>query len=90
MTDTDPATCGDARLLRAMLSERVRYAREVRGFSQATLAIRLHTDPSYVSQLECRHRLPSVVNLARLASVLGVHCGWLLGLEAQTGWDEDD
>ena len=59
----------------------VRACRTKLGWSQAVLAERLDSSVEYVSLMERGQRLPSVVMLVRLAQILGVSAGSLLGEE---------
>jgi transcriptional regulator with XRE-family HTH domain len=59
----------------------VRACRTKLGWSQAVLAERLDSSVEYVSLMERGQRLPSVGMLVRLAQILGVSAGSLLGEE---------
>ena len=59
----------------------VRACRTKHGWSQAVLAERLDTSVEYVSLIERGQRLPSLGMLVRLAQILGVSAGSLLGEE---------
>jgi transcriptional regulator with XRE-family HTH domain len=59
----------------------VRTCRTKLGWSQAVLAERVDASVEYVSFIERGQRLPSVGTLVRLAHVLGVSAGSLLGEE---------
>lgn len=62
-----------------IFSERLRIARELKGFSQTDLAKRTDLQPSAISHFENNRRSPSFDNLKRLADVLGVTVDYLLG-----------
>jgi len=68
--------------------ERLRNAREFRGFSQGELAKRAGLQASAVSHFETGTRKPSFDNLKRLADTLRVTTDYLLGrtdqMEAST------
>ena len=59
-------------------SERLRAARELRGFSQGDLAERAGFQPSAISHFETGRRAPSFDNLKRLADALNVTTDYLL------------
>lgn len=59
--------------------DRLRAARELRGFSQGDLAERAGFQPSAISHFESGRRAPSFDNLKRLADVLTVSTDYLLG-----------
>ena len=59
----------------------VRACRAKLGWSQAILAERVDASIEYISFIERGKRLPSVGTLVRLAHVLGVSAGSLLGEE---------
>lgn len=59
--------------------ERLRTAREFRGFSQSELAKRAGLQASAVSHFETGSRKPSFDNLKRLADTLRVTTDYLLG-----------
>lgn len=52
------------------IGERIRIIRELRGWSQAELAERSRLEPSAISHFETGRRVPSVVNLLKLAEAL--------------------
>lgn len=58
--------------------ERLRTARELRGLSQAELAIRAGLQPSAVSHFEAGRRTPSAENLKKIADALDVTTDYLL------------
>ncbi len=62
-----------------IFSERLRIARELKGFSQTDLAKRTDLQPSAISHFENNRRSPSFDNLKQLADVLGVTVDYLLG-----------
>ncbi len=63
-------------------SDRLRKARNVRGFSQTTLATKASFQPSAISHFETGGRKPSFENLCRLADALDVTTDYLLGRAA--------
>lgn len=60
-------------------SERLRSAREYRGFSQSDLAVKSSMQPSAISHFETGSRKPSFDNLRILADSLDVTTDYLLG-----------
>ena len=62
-----------------MFSERLRLAREHRGFNQSDLAKRAGLQASAISHFETGTRKPSFDNLRRLADALDVTTDYLLG-----------
>lgn len=62
-----------------IFSERLRIARERKGFSQTDLAKRTDLQPSAISHFENNRRSPSFDNLKQLADVLRVTVDYLLG-----------
>ena len=62
-----------------IFSERLRTARELKGFSQTDLAKKTDLQPSAISHFENNRRSPSFDNLKQLADVLGVTVDYLLG-----------
>jgi transcriptional regulator with XRE-family HTH domain len=59
--------------------ERLRTAREKRGFSQSQLAEKARLPASSISHFESGARKPSFDNLRRLANALSVSTDYLLG-----------
>ena len=59
--------------------ERLREARELRGFSQGQLADRSGLQSSAISHFETKKRKPSFDNLRKLADALDVTTDFLLG-----------
>ena len=59
------------------LPTRLRKTRKQAGLSPSALGPKVGLDPHVAANIEARERLPTVGNLARLASGLGVHAGWL-------------
>jgi transcriptional regulator with XRE-family HTH domain len=59
--------------------ERLKTARELRGFNQTELANRAGLPPSSVSHFESGPRRPSFENLKKLATALNVTTDYLLG-----------
>jgi transcriptional regulator with XRE-family HTH domain len=59
--------------------ERLKTAREKKGFTQSQLAERTGLQPSAVSHFEAGRRSPSFDNLKKLADALGVAIDYLLG-----------
>lgn len=62
-----------------MFPNRLRSAREYRGFSQGELAKRADLQPSAISHFETGARKPSFDNLRLLADTLDVTTDYLLG-----------
>ena len=62
-----------------IFSERLKAARELKGFSQTDLAKRTKLQPSAISHFENNRRSPSFHNLRRLADALEVTVDYLLG-----------
>lgn len=62
-----------------IFKERLRKARDLRGFSQAQLATKAGLPPASVSHFESGPRKPSFDNLKALASALDVTTDYLLG-----------
>ncbi|MCS6302732.1 MAG: helix-turn-helix transcriptional regulator [Nitrospira sp.] len=62
-----------------MFPDRLRSAREYRGFSQGELAKRADLQPSAISHFETGARKPSFDNLRLLADTLDVTTDYLLG-----------
>jgi transcriptional regulator with XRE-family HTH domain len=60
------------------LGERVKYARELRGWSQNQLDKRAGFSVGRVSRIERNERAPSADTLAKLAATLGVRADWIL------------
>lgn len=61
------------------LANRLRIARQAKGFTQRELAERVGTDQGHVSRLERKHRGVSVEILGAIARELGVTVSYLLG-----------
>lgn len=66
--------------LAVVFCERMREARERRGYTQAHLAERMGVQSSTVSHFETGGRRPSMHNLRRLAMALNVSADYLLGI----------
>lgn len=60
------------RLGRQTLGERVRIARETRGYTQVSLAAAAEISQGYLSQVERDEREPTLAIAARLATALGI------------------
>lgn len=60
------------------MGEKIRQARERAGLTQRELAQALGVDPSAVSLWESSKNAPTVNNVYRIASILGVEPGSLL------------
>ena len=60
------------------LPVRLREMRERRGLTQREVAEAAGLDATYVSQVECGHRAPSLGNLVRLADALRARIDWLM------------
>lgn len=69
--------------LRKEFGNRLRFAREMRGLSQAQLGKRADMDPSQIAHFEAGSRLPGAENLAGLAKALLVSADYLLGLSTK-------
>lgn len=63
----------------SIFPERLKAARELRGFNQDQLAERSDLQGSAISHFETGGRKPSFDNLKRLADALGVSTDYLLG-----------
>ncbi len=77
--------------LRIAIGERIRSAREARGYSQSGLARALGLSPSSVSQWEggsSRHVSPRQVHLQDLARVLRVRGSWIVDGIPPSGLEE--
>jgi transcriptional regulator with XRE-family HTH domain len=59
--------------------DRLKTAREKKGFTQSQLAERAGLQPSAVSHFESGRRSPSFENLKKLADALGIAIDYLLG-----------
>src|SRR5882672_11570582 len=62
-----------------MFQERLRAARELRGWNQSDLAGRARMPPSSIAHFESGSRKPSFDTLRRLANALEVTTDYLLG-----------
>jgi transcriptional regulator with XRE-family HTH domain len=62
-----------------IFKERLKKARDLRGFNQTELANRAGLQPSSVSHFESGPRRPSFENLKKLATALNVTTDYLLG-----------
>jgi transcriptional regulator with XRE-family HTH domain len=62
-----------------IFKERLRAARELRGYSQGVLAERARMPPTSISHFEAGSRKPSFDTLRRLANALEVTTDYLLG-----------
>lgn len=60
-------------------SERLRIGRTAKNLSQRQLAFKIGVDPRYISDYETKGRMPSAENLMKLANVLTLPAGYLLG-----------
>lgn len=60
------------------MGEKIRQARERAGMSQRELALAIGVDPSAISLWETGRNGPTISNLYKLASILGVEPGSLL------------
>jgi transcriptional regulator with XRE-family HTH domain len=65
--------------LRVDFSTRLRSTRELRGYTQEQLAIRVGCKPCHISHFETGNRLPNCFNLYRLADALYSSTDFLLG-----------
>lgn len=61
----------------AMMKERIKRARQERGWSQVELARRMTVTQPSVAEWESGRKAPSMKNLVRLAELLGVGFEWL-------------
>lgn len=93
MSDSDTEDEDElARARAAKFGQRLREARELRGLTQRELAQRCwgeDADGGQVSNLENGHRLPSMLNLLRIVSVLRVGADHLLGLTSDDELRDD-
>lgn len=60
-----------------MMKERIKRARQERGWSQAELARRMSVTQPSVAEWESGRKAPHMKNLVRLAKLLGVGLEWL-------------
>lgn len=67
-------------LYRKRFSERLKQARNEKGYTQKQLAAELEMAAMTLSQYETRKREPSISILAKIAKKLNVSTDWLLGL----------
>jgi transcriptional regulator with XRE-family HTH domain len=67
-----------------VLGERLREARERRGWRPEDVAVALRRSSSTIVAYEHGNRVPSARVLAQLAQVLGVSADWLLGLDTDS------
>jgi len=65
--------------------DRLRQAREARGWTQDEFAEHAGMSRPHVSRYECGSVIPSVKSLVKLCSELGVTADWLLGLSEEGG-----
>lgn len=61
----------------AMMKERIKRARQERGWSQAELARRMSVTQPSVAEWESGRKAPNMKNLVRLAKLLDVGFEWL-------------
>ena len=73
----------------ARLGRQLRARREAQGLTQAVLAERADLTENYLSAVERGLKLPALDTLDRLAKVLGVEPGELLGLSTRDPWIEE-
>ncbi|MBK8997388.1 MAG: helix-turn-helix transcriptional regulator [Myxococcales bacterium] len=76
----------EERRLAARLGGAIRRHRELRRWSQATLAERLDVSVNYVSLLERGERLPAVGMLVAIARVVGTDVGALIEESDSSDW----
>lgn len=69
--------------------ERLKAARDMRGWSQSELGARASMPPSSIAHFEAGARKPSFDNLARLAKALAVTTDYLLGRVEQVDISRD-
>lgn len=65
---------------RSEFSKRLRFAREMRGMTQAQLAKVAGLDQTVISHVESGNRMPGAENLKAIAKGLVVSADYLLGL----------
>lgn len=68
-----------------VFGERLAFAREVRGLTQAQLAERMEQHESLIGQYESMYRLPGYKNIIELCHALRISSDWLLGLSTEGG-----
>jgi transcriptional regulator with XRE-family HTH domain len=71
-----------------IFKERLRAARDLRGYSQGALADRAKMPPTSIAHFEAGSRKPSFDTLRRLANALGVTTDYLLGRVDQPDFAE--
>ena len=67
----------DVAKIKKVFGDQVRHLRNCQGLSQEALAAVCGLDRTYVGGIERGERNPSLVNIAKLADALGVHCSIL-------------
>lgn len=70
-------------------STRLRFARQLRGFSQASLGKVSDLKPSAISHFETGLRSPSFENLKRLADALNISSDYLIGRTEEPALSSD-
>ncbi len=70
-------------------STRLRFARQLRGFSQASLGKESDLKPSAISHFETGLRSPSFENLKRLANALNISSDYLIGRTEEPALSSD-
>lgn len=65
---------------KSCIGDRLRVARELRGWEVRELSRRSGVHPVQISRYENEHQIPSVETLAKLAFALKVSTDWLIGL----------
>jgi transcriptional regulator with XRE-family HTH domain len=65
--------------IEAAFGAAVRETRKQRGISQEQLAFESDLDRSFISQIECGHKQPSIVTIFQIAKALGTTPAKLLG-----------
>jgi transcriptional regulator with XRE-family HTH domain len=68
------------RHMKTDLSSRLKAARQMRDLPQGEVASLAGLDPSAISHFELGHRAPSLANLRKVTTALGVSADYLLGL----------
>src|SRR5262249_31628321 len=77
--DCNKPTMTTSTQLRKILSRTLSQVRIARGRSQTELAKRMGVSPSLINHFESGRRVPTIVNLLRLADALEVSADVLLG-----------
>jgi len=67
-----------------IFSKRLKEAREAKGYTQKTLAVKVGVTPASLSAYEKEGKNPSLSVAAELAKECGVSLDWLCGIEGET------